>query len=78
DPQLAASVGVVALLFFGLGPLQWRHLRRLGGAKVLPGVRVPGTRARSPASAAVQFDAPVTDRLGQVIATDVLAAGEVG
>ena len=43
DPQLAASVGVVALLFFGLGLLQWRHLRRLGGAKVLPGVRVPGT-----------------------------------
>lgn len=43
DPQLAASIGVVALLFFGLGLLQWRHLRRLGGAAVLPGVRVPGT-----------------------------------
>lgn len=32
DPQLLASVGVIAVVFVGIGVLQWRHLRKLGGA----------------------------------------------
>lgn len=36
DPQLAMCVGVIAVLFVGIGIGQWRHLRRLAGGGALP------------------------------------------
>lgn len=36
DPQLAMCVGVIALVFVGIGVAQWRHLRRLAGTGALP------------------------------------------
>ncbi|HEY9253255.1 MAG TPA: hypothetical protein VIP30_01815 [Stenotrophomonas sp.] len=41
DPQLAASVGVIALVFLVMGVVQWRHLRRLAGAVAAPLVVAP-------------------------------------
>jgi len=38
DPQLKASVGVIALIFFGIGIAQWRFLRRLGSSGPTPGI----------------------------------------
>jgi len=36
DPQLAASVGAIALVFLVIGVVQWRQLRRLAGSASAP------------------------------------------
>ncbi len=36
DPQLAMSVGVIAVLFVGIGIAEWRHLRRLATPGGMP------------------------------------------